>query len=127
MKNFKILALVGLLGLLCAAPVFASGGECESYTTCQAASAGAVADGSGPAPDARPSDVVETNSASIMLMFWIDPDGTDDDTGTEVAALLGVDCVDVILVAEAGGSGDELTAATCSTDLTGLLAIMIAN
>lgn len=102
-----------------------SGGDCERYTTCLLPSAGHVP--GTDSPDARPSSVVETNSAAIFNVFVVDPNGTDDDTGTEVCALVGMDCIDVIEFAEGGASGDEMTAATCATDLSSKIGFVMCN
>ena len=118
-KNFTITALsfVVLAAVIAAGVAYAAtGGECARFTTCLAASAGQDGDGAE-SLDARPATFVETNSAVAMIPIIFIPTGATNDTGTEVAALLGVDCHDVYAVDPAGASGDEFTDGTCSTDI----------
>jgi len=113
---FKNILLVAAL-VAFAAPAFAADtGYCEEWTTCLAPSAGATGDGTA-ATDARPSAVVETNSTAITIPFVVTVTGTSDDTGTEVCALVGMDCLDSVVFDEAGAAGDEFTAGTCATDV----------
>lgn len=101
-----------------------SGGGCAPFTTCLAASTGY----DGTNTDARPATFTETNSTVVMIPVFFIPTGDTNDTGTEVAALIGVDCQDVYAVAPAGGSGDELTDGDCSTDISnGAVGIMFTK
>ncbi|MEE8386101.1 MAG: hypothetical protein V3S01_09305 [Dehalococcoidia bacterium] len=61
-----------------------------------------------------------TNSADITWAVIFIPTGTTNDTGTEVAALLNLTCVDVIDLdsdVTATASADELVDGTCATDI----------
>lgn len=72
--------------------------------------------------------VKETNSPSTMVGVWTTVQGIADDTGTEVCALVGMECVDVIVVDEVGGAGDELVPSTCATDNSdGVLTLSLCN
>ncbi len=131
MTRLRYILLAAALCLMAAYAAHAvSLGTCIPYTTCINASAGhnvTEASGSSNSADDIPTTVVETNSNSIFNVFFMDPDGTDDDTDDEVAATLGMTCVDVIEFAEAGGSGDEMIAATCTTDLTSKFGLLFVK
>lgn len=115
--SFVAIAFVALVGLYAASIAYAAtGGECRRFTTCLAASAGQDGDGAA-SLDAVPQTFTETNSAVVMVPIMFIPSGASNDTGTEIAALIGVDCADVYAVAPAGGSGDEFTDGDCSTDI----------
>lgn len=117
-KNLSLafVTLVALVGIYSAVAYAATGGECKPFTTCLAASAGQDGDGAA-SLDAKPATYTETNSGVVMIPIIFKPTGTSNDTGTEVAALIGVDCDDVYAVDPAGGSGDEFTDGNCSTDI----------
>jgi len=61
-----------------------------------------------------------------VVVFWesddsaayTGPTGATLDTGDEACAVYGMACADTYIVDPAGGSGDELTDSTCSTDQT---------
>ena len=126
--SFAALAFVALVSLYAAGVAYAAtGGECRRFTTCLAASAGQDGDGAA-SLDAVPATFTETNSTAVMIPVFFIPTGTSNDTGTEVAALIGVDCQDVYAVDPAGGSGDEFTDGTCSTDIAdGAVGIMFTK
>lgn len=118
-KNLSLVAVafVAVACLYMAGVAYAAtGGECKRFTTCLAASAGQDGDGAA-SLDAIPATFTETNSTVVMVPVMFIPTGTANDTGTEVAALIGVDCQDVYAVAPAGASGDEFTDGDCSTDI----------
>jgi hypothetical protein len=59
----------------------------------------------------------ETDSAATSVVIYTVVTGVANDTGTERCALIGFDCLDAVVFDEAGASGDEFTAADCSTDV----------
>lgn len=65
-----------------------------------------------------PGDAVvgESNSTASMVPILTVVSGVANDTGAEVCADIQMDCHDVVVLAEAGGSGDEIVASTCATD-----------
>lgn len=115
--SFVALAFIALVSLYAASVAYAAtGGECRRFTTCLAASAGQDGDGAA-SLDAIPQTFTETNSSVLNIPVFITVTGTANDTGNEAAALIGLDCADVILIDEAGGSGNEMATGDCTTDI----------
>lgn len=71
---------------------------------------------------------VESDAATRSFVVWGNGSAGDaDDTGDEVCAQFGSDCVDVFTVDPAGGAGDELTDSDCVTDITTLKALFFCS